>query len=280
MAETARLKLPLISASQAQKHVTHNEAIASLDLLSGVVLALARTLTAPVGTEVDGDAQILGAAGTGAWAGFSANDLALKIDGSWRRVLPVEGMLASIKAEDGAFVRYDGTAWRLAVQMISVLAADRAGADVATAQAVFGAGEDALSLAANTSYEFEAVYVLARTAGATSHTTAVLFGGTATFTSIDYLAKASNPTGNVLGAVSEIQGLAATAVVVTAASISLTENVRIHLKGIIRTNGAGTLIPQFQFSAAPGGAPTIRRNSFFSCRPLGNDTMVSAGAWA
>lgn len=165
-------------------------------------------------------------------------------------------------------------------EQASILTADRTGSDVNTAQAVFGSSEDAVTLEFSTTYAFEAVYVITRAAGSTSHTTGVLFGGTATFTSIDYLAKVSNPTGNVLGAVSEILGSAATETVLTAANTSTTENVRITLKGVMRVNGRGTVIPQFKFSAAPGGAPTIKRNSFFRCWPIGSNTAAKVGDWA
>ncbi|CAN7418751.1 hypothetical protein [Mesorhizobium sp. LjNodule214] len=48
----------------------------------------------------------------------------------------------------------------------------------------------------------------------------------------------------------------------------------------MRINAAGTVIPQFQYSAAPGGAPTIKRNSFFRIKPMGLNTMVSQGPWS
>lgn len=165
-------------------------------------------------------------------------------------------------------------------KLISALTADFTGTDVSTAQPVFSASQDTLTVDALTSYRFRAEYVITRAAGTTSHTTGVLFGGTATFTSIDGIARASNPTGNVLGAPNDIQITAATETVVTAANTSATENVRITLDGVMRINGAGTIIPQFKFSAAPGGAPTVKRNSFFECWPIGSNTVAAVGGWA
>jgi len=110
MAETVRLKLPLMSASQAQKHVTHNEAITMLDLLVGVIPVLDRSLAAAPAAS-DGAVYILGGAGTGGWAGYSAGDLALMIDGSWRRVLPSVGMVATIAAEGGMQIVWTGSSW-------------------------------------------------------------------------------------------------------------------------------------------------------------------------
>lgn len=164
--------------------------------------------------------------------------------------------------------------------MESVQLADRTGSDVSTAQAVFASAQDALTVEADATYEFEAEYFITRAAGTTSHTTGVLFGGSATFDAVAYLAQVTNPTGNVLANVQQIWGAAATEVVLTAANTSATENLLIKLKGRIRTNAAGTIIPQFKYSAAPGGAPTIKANSAFRLWYLGSDQVAALGPWA
>jgi hypothetical protein len=151
-------------------------------------------------------------------------------------------------------------------------------ADVNTAQALFTAGS--FTAAASTAYSFDAFYWISRSAGTTSHTTAVLFGGTATFTSIMYNAQVSNPTGNVLANAQQIMSAAATGLTLTAANTSATENLMIKLKGTMRVNGAGTIIPQLQYSVAPGGTPTHKANSYFRLRKLGTDTVAIGGAWA
>jgi hypothetical protein len=111
MTETPRFKLPLLSASQAQKHVTHNEALLLLDLLVGIIPVTSRALSTPGGAEPDGTVMILAGTGTGAWDGFEGFDVALKIDGSWRRVLPTTAMIAAIADEAGKLVYFDGAAW-------------------------------------------------------------------------------------------------------------------------------------------------------------------------
>lgn len=161
------------------------------------------------------------------------------------------------------------------------LSSDYVASDVATAQKVFNIGASGqITLAGSTSYMFEAVYYIARSAGTTSHTLATLFGGTATFTSITYLAESTSTTGNTLGAVSRIYGTGIGAVTVTAANTSATENITVSLRGVIRTNAAGTFIPQIQYSAAPGGAPTIVKNSFFRIVPVGNSSVTNVGNWS
>lgn len=164
---------------------------------------------------------------------------------------------------------------------ITALSSDFTGSDVNTAQPVFAAAQDTFTdVDGNTDYLFDAFYHITRAAGTTSHTTSLLFGGTASFVSLRYLIEVSNPTGNTLSAVNSIVGNAATAVVVTAANTSATENLIIYLSGNMRVSGAGTIIPQFQYSAAPGGAPTIKANSYFRLRKLGTNTFTSAGSWS
>lgn len=164
---------------------------------------------------------------------------------------------------------------------IRVLDADGTGSDVNTAQAVFPTS-GSYSANATNAYVFDAVLHITRAAGINSHTTSLLFGGTATYTSLRWMADVANPTGTVIAAPSRMIGASAAAVVVTAANTSATENLFITWNGYIRTNGAGTIIPQFQYSAAPGGAPTIKANSYFRLHGLGSGSAVTNifGAWA
>jgi len=161
------------------------------------------------------------------------------------------------------------------------LQSDYVGLNSAAAQKVFNVpANGAITLPGATAYLFEAMYYITRSAGTTSHTTAVSFGGTATLTSITYLAEACTSTTNVLGAVNRIIGTAVGAVVVTGAVATTTEVITIKLTGALRTNAGGTLIPQFQFSAIPGGAPTVLRNSYFRLTPVGTSSVTSVGNWS
>jgi hypothetical protein len=166
------------------------------------------------------------------------------------------------------------------------LAANYAAADSASAQKVFNAPTNgALTVPASTAFFFEALYKISNT-GTTSHTWSTLFGGTATFTSIAYevFARTGTTSGATITALSDLQVAVATAVAVTAASTSATEFVTIFLRGIMRINAAGTVIPQIQASAQPGlsGTPgvTVLAGSYFRCWSLGVDTVASAGNWS
>lgn len=149
-------------------------------------------------------------------------------------------------------------------EQISVLTTDFTGTNVNTAQPVFSTGQDVLTIAASTTYEFEAEYEIDNT-GTTSRTLSTLFalGGSASLTSIAYTALTTNSTNaSAPSAVVMTRAAVATTAAITATVAAATQNT-IKLRGIIRVNAGGTLTPQFQYSAAPGATPTIKANSFF-----------------
>jgi hypothetical protein len=113
---TPRSGLPLIAAAQAQKHVTHNEALLMLDALSSAHL-LDRDSSAPPLAASDGDAYLVKPAGTGAWAGQDGN-IAFALDGGWRFYRPYAGLVAYV-VDEAALIVHDGSAW---VNLASVLA--------------------------------------------------------------------------------------------------------------------------------------------------------------
>lgn len=174
-----------------------------------------------------------------------------------------------------------GTILTLQEHMGIYLAADYTMANVNTVQAAFNSpAAGSVTLPALTAYEFDWQFWLTNT-GTTSHTWAILFGGTATLTSGMMVGQAHTAVGNVLGADSSIaSSTLGTALVITPASTSATENVLVRARGIIRINGAGTLIPQIQASAATGTAPTMKANSFFRMTPIGSNTVASLGNWS
>jgi hypothetical protein len=133
----------------------------------------------------------------------------------------------------------------------------------------------AVAVEASTSYEFEGQ--LLQTNGTTSHTVAISFAGTATLTSIEYvswfapsLVNATITTGNTTQ-VNQAAATIVTPAITTAGTV-------IQIRGIVRINAAGTLIPQFTFSAAPGAGNTLA-NTFFKLRKIGNDTNTAQGTW-
>ncbi len=108
MSETNRLALPRIDAAQAQKHVTHNEALALIDALVHLSV-IARNAVAPPVSPAEGERYLVGAAPTGAFAGH-AGALAVFDDGAWRFLAPRKGWRTYVEAE-GRFLLFDGIAW-------------------------------------------------------------------------------------------------------------------------------------------------------------------------
>jgi hypothetical protein len=106
--KTPVLNLPYILPNQAQKHVTHNEALRLLDVIVQLSVA-ARNLAAPPASPAEGDRHIVAAAATGDWAGKSGQ-IALFGNGAWQFFAPLAGWRAWIVAEQ-IEVTYTGTAW-------------------------------------------------------------------------------------------------------------------------------------------------------------------------
>lgn len=102
------LSLPLLMPSQAQKHVTHNEALALLDALVQTV-AQTRDSTSPPALPDPGECHIVPTGATGDWAGQAGN-LAVHDNAAWRFITPRPGWRAYVAAE-AAGVVWDGSAW-------------------------------------------------------------------------------------------------------------------------------------------------------------------------
>ncbi|MEL7090173.1 MAG: DUF2793 domain-containing protein [Pseudomonadota bacterium] len=106
-----RLNLPLLAPSQAQKHVTHNEALARLDLLVQLSVQAFDAVTPPT-DPVEGDVFALGAVPTGSWAG-EAGQLAGFSNGGWLFIAPQTGWQATLAGTVETRI-WTGTSWEAA----------------------------------------------------------------------------------------------------------------------------------------------------------------------
>lgn len=106
--QSARLGLPLLHAGQAQKEVTHNEALTMLDMLVQGC-AQSADLSAPPVSPLAGQCWIVDSGGSGAWTG-KEGAIAGWSGGGWRFATPVRGMRMWISDRGHAFL-YDGTEW-------------------------------------------------------------------------------------------------------------------------------------------------------------------------
>jgi Protein of unknown function (DUF2793) len=105
---TARHALPNLFVSQAQKEVTHNEALARIDALLHPVVQ--DNLTAPPTALVeadDGKCWLIAAPAIGIWSG-KERQIARWSGGSWRYLLPVDGMAIWHAIDQVRFFYIDG----------------------------------------------------------------------------------------------------------------------------------------------------------------------------
>jgi hypothetical protein len=145
-----------------------------------------------------------------------------------------------------------------------------AGANVNTAQSVLGVG---VTLSSSTVYAFEAVYALSKSAGTTSHSVGLGFGGTATLNNISYAGISANTnsafTTDSTGAIGIYVQTAANTTFSNGASTSASIFRTYTIKGTVSINAGGTFTPQYTLSAAPGGAYTTALGSYFMIYPIG-----------
>lgn len=163
--------------------------------------------------------------------------------------------------------------------LFKMLSADDTGQNIATVQPWFPTA-GAVTVQAATTYFCRGFLHLTRAAGGTSHTTSLQFGGTATLTSIKAMAFVNSGDVATNLAVNSTLIDVATALVVKAASTSTTEVIYLYVVGIIRINAGGSFIPQFTYSAIPGGVPTVKVNSFWNMIPVGTNTVTTQGLWS
>ena len=110
MAETPRLDLPYLAASQAQKELMHNVSLDRLDLLVQCVV-LDRNLNTPPASPALGDAYIVGPSPTGVWVGH-ANALALYVNLQWQFIAPLPGFQCWV-LDEAVQVGWSGSAWTI-----------------------------------------------------------------------------------------------------------------------------------------------------------------------
>lgn len=102
-----RLGLPFLLPAQAQKHVTHNEALEALDILVHLTLEGVDAVTPPVSPGT-GQVWALGAGASGDWSGNDTR-LAAWMGDAWQFITPLPGWCATFGT---SLLIWDGTAWQ------------------------------------------------------------------------------------------------------------------------------------------------------------------------
>ncbi|WP_297771189.1 DUF2793 domain-containing protein [uncultured Roseovarius sp.] len=105
---SSNLLLPYIQPSQAQKHVTHNEALRRLDAIVQLTVQ-SFDASSPPADPADGDIHALGAGASGVWAGQDGM-LAYHASGHWIFLAPKDGWRAW-SAEDQTLRVFSAGNW-------------------------------------------------------------------------------------------------------------------------------------------------------------------------
>ena len=121
MSDTPNLGLTYLSAAQAQKHVTVNEALRRLDALVQIAVA-DRDLGAPPASPAEGARYLVAPSPAGAWLG-KAGQIAAFQDGAWAFLAPQPGWLAFV-VDEGRILLRGASGWGdipFAAQALAVL---------------------------------------------------------------------------------------------------------------------------------------------------------------
>lgn len=109
---TEILSLDEITASQAQKEVTHNTALRQLE--GRLVRVLDRNVGTTPASPANGDTYIVDQLG-GAWSVAAINDIAHFFGGAWNFYTPIEGLRVWVNDEN-VLVIFDGSIWTIFAQ--------------------------------------------------------------------------------------------------------------------------------------------------------------------
>lgn len=149
MTTTDRFAFPLLVAGQSQKEVTHNEALALIDMLVQPIVEAVAPAGVPQLPSL-GQSWIVGVAATGDWTAHDG-ELACWTAGGWRFVNLQDGARVWSRA-DSVTARRLGGAWLTGAENVKRLTVDNiqvvSGQQVAIANPVGGATIDSEGRAA------------------------------------------------------------------------------------------------------------------------------------
>ena len=105
--QTPQLGLPYLATNQAQKEITHNEALDIIDFFIQPVVQ--SRINTPPGSPVEGNAYIITASPSGAWAG-NADKIARYMNSTWTFYSPFPGLGVWSIADAKDYI-YHNSAW-------------------------------------------------------------------------------------------------------------------------------------------------------------------------
>lgn len=114
---TTMFPIPVWQQGMTQPSVPVNDAMLRQEVLARGATSI---ISAPPGSPIDGQVHILGAAPSGAWAGFAQHDVVMWRSGAWVRFAPFLGWVKQVGTE---VRRYSGTAWEIGAEPSGAAAA-------------------------------------------------------------------------------------------------------------------------------------------------------------
>lgn len=231
MTNTPRLALPAIEAAQAQKHVTHNEALVLLDALTQLTVE-SRALTAPPGAPAEGACYLPAAGAGGAWSGWDGQIAVYS--GGWLRIEPVAGLKAWVRAERLTLTYEDGV-WRDGIALTAH-----------GGRVTLRAKEEELTLSGAFTETIDAAFIPDRAIvlGVAARTTATITGATSYGVGIN---SEATKFGNLLG----IASGSANVGVIGPTGFYADTRVRVTANGGAFTGGKVRLVVYFLEMSAP-----------------------------
>jgi hypothetical protein len=236
-------------------NITDKRVVASSSLVSGLALPLAGgTLTGNLKTTVGTTAiaPITLQAGTNLTTPAGG---AIEYDGTAAYLTPNSAATGGRALVPASFV-YRNTSGNSLASSTSL-------------QSLLGVG---IALTSNTSYNFEINAYL--TNGGTAHNTLFAIGGTAGYQNTIWISNSSQ--GNIASPV--LTYVTSTGPTALFAGTSTAAVTILKISGSFATAGAGTFIPQIQFSVAPGSLNTAF--GWVTVTPVQASISASVGAWA
>lgn len=267
-------------------------AINTLDNGSGFMVVVALETTGAGGITVDqggigitAGGLLISADGASVAGGITITSGTFKVVAGSTSVGPMTFQSGTnLTTAAAGVVEFDGKAFYataaassrqvISAQQLIALTADYTLTNNTSAQKLFNSPSNgSLTVQGSTTYFFEACfYVTGMTSS--SHAASFGFGGTATFTSAMMNALA--------GVAAQGATTSTAAVVATATQIIPTSStgttLQVTVKGTLRINAGGTIIPQLTQTTASAAA-VVKSGSYFRLWPVGSNTVASVGNW-
>jgi hypothetical protein len=229
-------------------------------------------------------------------SGDASGILALQGNGTTGLTINASGKLIvpniALGTASAGMLEYDGTTHYFTPsgtqrgvvpgQQMYILNTAYTGTNATGNQSMFGL-TNGVTLAANTVYRFEILWMPYKTAGTTAYTVSVGFSGTATNNLIawDCIFNGSSSYNVSDTTPSYTAGTQTTPFAITPSLSSANFYSEYKITGTISVNAGGTFNPIYALSAAPGGAYTTAPGSYMLIYPVGAaGANVSVGTWS